>query len=260
MQTLYAVKCKIEDAWSRGCIAGKTAWDNWGPEQVGPAIQVEPANGQHLCGGGEELCFYDTDCDWCWPGCVCFEGVCSFTPILIDVSGDGFDLTNAATGVLFDFQGNGFLLRTAWTARESDDAWLALDRDGNGAIDNGKELFGSVTPQPTPPPGEQRNGFLALAVFDTPAEGGNRDGQIDGRDSVFSSLRLWQDINHNGASESTELRNLPDTGLVVLDLDYKESRRTDQHGNHFKYRAKVKDSRGAQLGRWAWDVILTRLP
>lgn len=44
----------------------------------------------------------------------------------------------------------------------------------------------------------------------------------------------------------------------MLELDYKESRRTDQHGNQFKYRAKVKDVRGAQMGRWAWDVFLWR--
>jgi hypothetical protein len=104
------------------------------------------------------------------------------------VNGDGFALTDAANGVSFDLRAKGRPEQFAWTALQSDDGWLVLDRNRNGAIDNGSEMFGNYTDQP---PSDNPNGFIALAKYDEPDAGGNLDSLIDARDAVYSRLRLW---------------------------------------------------------------------
>ena len=183
--------------------------------------------------------------------CSCTGGFMS--PIVIDVDRSGFSMTDAAGGVVFNFLNDGVPLAMAWTAPGSSNAFLVLDRNGNGTIDNGEELFGDITPQPA---SSEPNGFLALAVYDTTAGGGNGNGRIDSDDAVFSQLKLWQDANHNAISEPNELHTPAAVGLNGIDLDYKESKKTDAHGNKFNYRAKVYDVKGGHSGKWAWDVFL----
>lgn len=217
-------------------------------------LTVNPPQSTSTCNPSSSLLNWCSD--WNWIRCGC-DGTIEKSPIVVDIYGNGFSLTDALGGVNFDLDGDGVAERLAWTSAGSDDAWLALDRNNNGTIDSGEELFGNITLQPQ---SSERNGFLALAVFDTAARGGNGDGVINSRDHVFSYLRLWRDVNHDGVSQPEELFTLPSLNLVSIELRYKESRRSDAYNNQFRYRAKIRDARGAQLGRWAWDVFLQEAP
>jgi hypothetical protein len=158
-------------------------------------------------------------------------------------------------GITFQFGPTGPPVRTAWTAANSGDAFLVLDRNGNGVVDNGTELFGNNTPQPAD---VDPNGFNALAEYDKPENGGNGDGIIDNRDSVFGRLRLWIDANHDGISQPNELHTLPELGVFSLSLRYRESPRTDQFGNRFHYVGAVNPDPGDGMsrdGHWAYDVF-----
>jgi hypothetical protein len=158
------------------------------------------------------------------------------SPIVIDLGQGTLRFTSAADGVLFDIDGDGQRDPIAWTEAGSADGFLALDRDGNGTIDSGRELFGNYTPQPESP---SPNGFLALAVFDSPTQSGNGDGVISADDGLFDGLRLFIDANHNGRSEPWELATLEEPGIVSIDLHSFTSRRRDRNGNELRYRSRV---------------------
>ena len=132
-----------------------------------------------------------------------------YDPLVIDMGKTGFELTDIKNGVHFDMDSNGYAEKTGWIT--GDDAFLALDRNGDGVINNSGELFGDRTLLKN---GQYASsGFEALAEFDD-----NNDGIIDAHDQVYNQLLLWQDKNHDGISTPDELTTLSEAGIKSINL------------------------------------------
>jgi hypothetical protein len=208
------------------------------------------------------------DLEWCfWAGGMWDDADCMCVnmgdPLILDLENDGLSLTDIGHGVSFDLMSTGAPIKMAWTSGDGADAFVALDRNGNGTIDDGRELFSDLTPQADLSDHRKKikdNGFQALAVFDQKENGGNDDREITEEDAVFSSLRLWVDANHNGLSEHDELKSLDECGVRSISLRYVMSKATDQFGNTYRYRSHALMDRDlGQLGaiqRRAVNVFL----
>ncbi len=153
------------------------------------------------------------------PGAVPAYPKCEGSPLVLDLGDDGIATTSAAGGVRFDLLGVG-ALQTSWLAGGKD-ALLALDRDGNGKIDSGAELFGEATENRP-----HENGFEALADLDS-----NKDGKLDRRDAMWSKLVLWSDRNGDGRSDASELSTLASKKIRSLDLRATQKSLRDRNGN-----------------------------
>lgn len=149
------------------------------------------------------------------------------SPLVLDLKGDGLEFTSVGDGVIFDLDNDGEVEYTAWTTAQAefDNAFLVLDKNGNGQVDNGGELFGDQN--------GAENGFVELAKYDD-----NADKLITKDDAVFDKLLLWVDFNKNAkvdydnAGNSVEIKTLQEAGVTELSTVYKKE--VDANGNILK--------------------------
>ncbi|WP_143481806.1 calcium-binding protein, partial [Pseudomonas citronellolis] len=157
------------------------------------------------------------------------------SPLILDLDGDGVETLGKDAGIHFDHDGNGFAELSGWVGK--DDGLLVFDRNGNGEIDDGSELFGNNTDLADG--GKATNGFLALADLDS-----NGDGWIDAGDEAFSQLRVWKDSNSNGKVNEGELLTLEDAGVGKLSTGFSNQNKVDEHGNKILQQGGYVDLNG----------------
>jgi hypothetical protein len=165
------------------------------------------------------------------------------SPIVIDLGNNGIKLGEAGVGVYFDVNADGRRDHVQWVRPGGDEAFLALDRSGNGLIDDGTELFGVGTPlllQGRNAP----NGFVGLAQYDARQLGGNDDGLISEADAIWPQLRLWLDLNADGRATRDEMRSLRSAGITALETIPKVRKYVDDAGNIIPF--------------WAWATQRAR--
>ncbi len=143
-------------------------------------------------------------------------------PLTLDLDGDGIETIGVNTGAYFDHDGNGFAEQTGWVG--ADDGLLVWDRNGDGRINDGGELFGDQTRLQDG--SLATNGFQALAEWDE-----NADGKIDSNDAVWANIKVWQDADGDGYSSASELKNLSDFNITGINLNYTAVSTPDGQGN-----------------------------
>lgn len=155
------------------------------------------------------------------------------SPIVVDLNKDGIDLGPAGRGVSFDVNADGYPELVQWVRPGGDEAFIALDRNRNGVVDDGSELFGVGTPLFEG--GNAANGFVGLAQYDQPLLGGNDDGMISREDAIWPELSLWLDSNADGVSTANEMRSPASLGLKSFGTIPKVRRYIDAAGNSLPY-------------------------
>ena len=155
-------------------------------------------------------------------------------PIIIDLNKNGITSTKLNNTIYFDHDNNNFKEASSWI--DKGDAFLALDKNSNGLIDNGNELFGNHTISNTRfkyTNNKATNGYEALKAYDL-----NGDNVIDSKDEIYDKLLLWKDSNQNAITDKGELIKLKDSGIVSIDLNYKNTS-IDEKGNTIKQSSTV---------------------
>lgn len=161
-------------------------------------------------------------------------------PLIIDLGQDGIHLGDRDETVVFDLAGNGNPMPMQWTAPNGNEAFLMIDKNGNGIVDDGSELFTNfnlLLLEHTPAP----NGFADLAQYDALELGGNDDGFITIADQVWSQLNLWLDLNADGISTLDEVLKPDAININRFDTIPKINNRTDPAGNRIPLWSWAKD-------------------
>ena len=191
----------------------------------------------------------DKDSDWnikgsinpdvrsIWNNLYRYAAIRQYDPLTLDLDGDGIETvaSNGHKGALFDHSNDGIRTATGWV--DKDDGFLVYDRNGDGIVNNGSELFGDNTPLKN---GERAaNGYQALAELDD-----NGDGKVDAADSAFAKLRVWRDLNQDGISQEGELLTLEEAKVKALNLANKNTDRDLGNGNTLAEEGSYTDSDG----------------
>jgi len=156
-------------------------------------------------------------------------------PLAIDLNGDGVQTISIDSGVLFDFNDDQMRTGTGWL--DANDGFLVYDRNGNGVIDNGSELFGVDT--------RKSDGSLATDGFDALRDlDSNGDGVFNAEDADFGNVRVWQDKNSDGISQADELKRLDELGITAINLDSQETN-IDSNGNRIAATGTVEFADGS---------------
>lgn len=152
-------------------------------------------------------------------------------PIVLDLADEGINLSSAEDGVYFDIKGDGTQVKTGFI--KGNNAFLYLDANGNGVVDDANELFGDH--------GGYANGFEKLAQYDD-----NGDGVIDENDAIYSQLKVWRDLNGDGVNQAEESMSLAEAGVKSLSLNHDNNRSYDEHGNVIGEKSTFTRADGSQ--------------
>ena len=155
------------------------------------------------------------------------------TAFVLDPDDNGFQFTSADDGVMFDIDGTGKPVRIGWTKPNTDDGFLFLDTNGNGRVDNGRELIGDGVRRPNGSRVVSGDDALMViqGIIDRVPVGDIPPDQehivfVDTKDDVFTRLRFWRDANHNGQSEPHEFRTLTQLKIVQIFTGFHLAKRT----------------------------------
>ena len=161
-------------------------------------------------------------------------------PLIIDLGQDGFHMRSNRF-IHYDYDGQGIPTITQWVAPNGNEAFIFLDLNHNGLVDNGTELFGDTmlmlgTGQAA------MHGFEALAQYNNAVNGGNDDNNINYADAIWPHLKLWLDSDANGISTPDEIMSLYEANVSSISLQTKQSHRRDSNGNLFPFWSWAKNT------------------